>query len=275
MALLTSRNTLAFPFGSPPGFDPTHPALTGARINSIFSGVALASGGFTDLLRARLGTKVGTQNSAVHGIIGLSARPDPNATATAGFTFAGYSTVVPAGTTFAIIATYLGTAGFDQIPIANDFSGSGAYLYADASTHHLHTGFFGGNDTDSGVVLSDGVPYFLLGSINATTSTFIILNLATGQQRSIVIATGGSTAANNGTYAVGMAQNGALAWQGLIAAAAYIPVFTKLSTAQQWAADPWAFWYPSAAYDIDDEDDAYATGPVADTFGNNMATLMM
>jgi len=95
----------------------------------------------------------------------------------------------------------------------------------------------------SGINLTLNVPYFIAASINASKSSFLVLNLLTGQINTAAVSTGSTPLAPNGVYTLGSDNSGRF-WVGQIAAVMASAQFMSVPQLLQWAQAPWDFWYP-------------------------------
>jgi hypothetical protein len=92
--------------------------------------------------------------------------------------------------------------------------------------------------------LAANTSYFIaLSGVSATGFNVAYTNLSTGQMFSQFVSSVSPTSLN-GTLTVG--NIGALDrfFNGSVAAAMYSNSFMSLAQLNQWAADPWSFWYP-------------------------------
>lgn len=240
---LDFRSRLGFPAGRAPGIDPSHVAMKGLLR---WSGIARANT-FVEIINGGLGTVNGSPTGKVDGSIG----PAFNTTTTADCaTFTGRSTATDANFTQAAIFRAAGiNTGFQT------------YI---ADTNFAHTLFsaqsFGGNVANGNLTINttgntntwfvstiipvNGVPYFAAVSCNGAVANFVATRLDTGQILTSAIVSTIAGIASNGTYSIAgnnvFNQNA----QGPVSAAMFSTAFLSMQELVQWAADPWAFWFP-------------------------------
>lgn len=234
------RNPLAYPVGVAPGFDASHPAAGGIGPEHGFSGTAMA-GGFVSLLSGAVATKGGAPVPGLNATIG----PDVVfSNAAHQYTLAGQSTASDAAYTCGGIF-YVTTFSNNNYLFVNSSTNAGCTLRF-TSTGQVVLIFVGqGNGVTSTFTLSASTPYFVAGSRGATTGDIIAVNLITGQVSTFsATVTTTSPSAVNGTYTIGNNAGSQINFAGGIAAVMYAPQRISLATMLQWAADPWAFWYP-------------------------------
>jgi hypothetical protein len=241
--VFVSRNTLAFPFGVKAGFDPSHFA---ARNIVRFSGIACGTG-FLSLLTGKAGTASGAPTTTVDGALGL-CQTFPASSAR---NFANQPAVADTQFTIAVL--------FRHSAITTNQG-----YFANSSTNNVGNTLFNGTGpitikiaaTSNTVAFSNtsfvtaNVPHFLAVSVNGTKANAFVVRLNTGQYdfaENFTVA--GSSGASTGTYVVGNTPSLAAACIGNIAAVMYSTAFLSMFELEEWASDPWSFWYPDAAED--------------------------
>jgi hypothetical protein len=235
-------NPLGIP-GRRPGFDPSHPAAQNIR----YSGVANGAN-FISLLNGKPGTP-SISGSVLDGQIGPAATI---ATTTGGgnnITVAGGGSA-PSVATIACIFKFNGTSAGNYQGLLGTFaSGFGWWIGIENAVQNITVSSGGTSSTTAFTpVLSVGVPYFVAVSSSLTGGNLVVVNLATGAIQSQTVTYGSSLSAAGGEapYVLGTTFTFAAAngLDGSMAAAMYSAQFMSLSQLQQWAQDPWAFWYP-------------------------------
>lgn len=234
-----NRSKLAYPAGSTPGFDPSHPASQNLAGTHGFSAVAIANG-FTNLI-------TGTTASLALGASGASMIINRN-----GPTFnwpvstTGQNAKFPAlqvsenRATLAIIGTYSSAA-------------SGAFIFTDTSNGRGFrlegTGFTmpAVVAVPHGLTFPTNVPVFYAASKTPTAVNFVILNLATGALLTSTVADANSQTAGGVAFSgIGSDAASALGTPiASVAAAMWAPVGLSMPQLLRWAADPWSFWFPN------------------------------
>lgn len=239
---MPTRNRLAFPCGLVPGFDPSHSASRNCR----FSVVNIGSGA-VNLLNGKPGV-VTNFAQTIDGIIGPAQISTTSGGSQCFYTFSGGPTAPETQITFACIIR-AGAPLFNSTILANNEVGAfnaGAYFHSNNLNWEMDVPPSGLGSAN--FVLTQGVPYFLGGSIdNSGNYTTIAVRMDTGQvvfTSSGVAAHGIAATATTGHFYVGSFENAGSGFLGSIAAAMYSGCFLSLPQWQQWAADPWSFWYP-------------------------------
>lgn len=245
MPLTQSPASFSYPFGSAPGFDPSHPAAPGAT----FSGIA-STAGFINLMQGQRSVVNGTPLTTIlPGIAAATKFP----TAPDYCSFSGFPATLDNQTTMAAIVQFTTVGAAQQMFLCSSTQASTNWsLNCDFSggTTSFSINPNGGTVTRSLIALSAGVPYFLALSVsdsfaNSGKVFFVVTRLDTGQIQSANIAVSASPlGASNGSYSVGARVNGNVASLSSIAAAMITRRATSFSALLQWAADPWSFWYP-------------------------------
>lgn len=224
-------NPLVYPAFAVEGVNSSHPASQALRFSGIASG-----GNFVSLNQGRKGTISGSPSFGIDGAMGPAFSALAGADRAA---FSGQSTVNDLSMTQAAIVRFNSVAGTETI-----FSGSGANngwrIYVTGGTFGIVAGSV--IAVNSSITLVANTPYFVVASINGSTSNFLALDLSTGK---ILTATssGATPAAPDGTYLVGNDAFNEPA-NAKISAAMFSARYTSLWEMRQWAQDPWAFWYP-------------------------------
>lgn len=241
------RRGLSYPGSFKQGYDLNHIASapnkgvggTGATSLSVVAKGANA----VNLLKGARGTAT-SMTAKMDGIIG------PSVNFGTSITFPG-STTCPSIYTFAAIVRPSALAGFIYTMIATS-NGTGGLAFRVDSSNIPVTVVNSNASPGAAFAMTNGIPYFVAVSCNLTdTSNYIFnqvqVNLKTGQTLSTSFtsslgAIGGITAAQAGTFFLG---NASFPWTGVLAAAMAESVFLTLPQLQQWAQDPWSYWYPT------------------------------
>lgn len=242
-------NTLAYPAGVAPGFDPTHPAAAASMgYGHGFSGIA-SSGGITNILTGKSGTLVGAPTAKV-----LAMGPTINfggGASTDAVTFAGQSTINDTAITLAGIVVMDTNAGTTQSIIQNDFgSASGVGIRNNTGALQFYASSLGSNLSPFFCFVV-GVPTFFAVSVSGSlgTANFLSKRLDTGAVLTSSTTLAYSiTRAPNGTYVVGNSTSANQGCGGSIGAVMFAPTFMSGQQLLKWADDPWSFWYPNANY---------------------------
>jgi hypothetical protein len=238
--LLKLQNSLAFPAGRNPCFDPTHPAARAVRLSAIASG-----GGFINLMNGTPQSSIlGTPVAKTLGVIGNCT----NFPSSAGLVMPGASNSDLSGTAAAIVMFDSLTGGYQIVVSSGNYYGSGWCLELYGSSSNLAWGIYGINDIPSGIAISAHVPYFLALSVLAGVKVdFVAINLVTGAIQTSTVSYS-STQPNEPTttgYKVGCVGGSNLAnTLGSIAAVMVSGAYAPLTVLKSWAQDPWSFWYP-------------------------------
>lgn len=234
--ILPPRNLLAFP-SRPAGLDPTHPASQGIVKGRGFSCVA-AGATFTNLVDGSLPATFSGGTASV--LLGQTAK----LTDTQGGTFS--STQIPSKTESALT---IGILFFDlTTPTSNvceliQYQGAFSLRMLTVTPPQAQLTFPNVNNfTANNLTFLSGVPYFFAVSWSAPTFNFVQVNLATGATLSQVVSNAGTPQAPAGTASIALT-GGSPAVFG-IAAGMVSPTFLSMQQMLQWAAAPWAFWYP-------------------------------
>jgi hypothetical protein len=247
------RNSLVYPTGRNPGFDPTHVACCGyANLsNGGTPGVKLSyiavGKGFTNILTGGGTSSQNTGTVANYSPIG----PCYNCTGSKSFisTSPGDTVGYPSATLAAIVVT--------PTPLV---SGAIALGVGSTAVNSFNLGNNSGpvtlgvsNGTQASTVASlvAGTPYFIIGSGMSGNSNLAATNLLTGQ----IVSTHSTATFSVGVgnpltvgMEFGILNNGNRPWDGYIATAMYSNFLMPMSAVLAWAVDPWAFWYPRSKF---------------------------
>jgi hypothetical protein len=231
--------SLAFPCGQPPGFDPNHPAAAKA----LFSGVSLG-GNFINLSPGAVtparGTVAGSPTAKL-SLLGPSTLFVANAAVQFAFPNTNYTNY-----TLAAIINWLGTNAASQDILGTDATaasgGSGTNL-ALGSTGIPTIRFGSGAAASTLPALVANASYFIaVSGVSASGFNIIYTRLDTGQVFSQFVSTALTTGTNT-TLSVGNLGDVSHFFNGSVAAAMYSNTFLSLPQLNQWALDPWAYWY--------------------------------
>lgn len=258
MRLLRPYNPFIYPGGRLPGFDPSHVVLKNSLTWQGFSGVQ-SGANFVNLLTGKPGTRTGAPTAVINSVIGPTTF------------FGGGGNTDQASWTAPQFTETKATIACIYCPQAT--ASTSRYLFntagdniARGTTLSLHNG--GGTSLDlanfaGGTVCglnlggrTTGIPYFAVLSViwgaggSNGLANGLLMRLDTGQiTTNAVTGVGqpsGSGEAMQGNYLLGNIETSTFACVAQIAAIMYAPSFINLGTMQQWAADPWSFWYPPA-----------------------------
>jgi hypothetical protein len=232
---LIRPNPFRFP-GGKTGFNPNHIALVGGGPLR-FSGISALSGNFIDVMTGAAGSINGSLTPSIDSAIGPKVT-FADAT-TARTDFSGKSGVADASVCLAAIFRFSSGSAFQFMLLAGSASGWGIGTSGGAN---LSLESYGGSSIDSGLPVATGVPYFAIVSGNASASTFLLLNLSTGQIKTAT-STGSSSIGCNGTYRVGNAAGGSSNSATGVSAVMCSANYLSATEALQWAQSPWSFWY--------------------------------
>lgn len=241
-------NPLA-PAGRSAGFDPTHFASKGCFWSVVSTGASAVN-----LCKPspRPTAQVSAPTRVIDGNLGLASKFTGVSSNGLSFT-GGAGARVDLAFTYACFYRPATIASNTSIVSNSTTVNSGSLLSYNTGNACLILGSELVAPMLSGINLVVGVPYFIIASAtgpSASTSTWthnwFVQRLDTGK---ILTATGTSSqswAASNGNMIFGGANSsqGNLDADGNLAAAMYSNVFTSIPQMQQWAQDPWAFWYP-------------------------------
>jgi hypothetical protein len=240
------RNPFVFP-ATNPGFDQSHIA----SVNPLLSGVA-RNGNIISLLSSALGTSNGAGNApaaSMGGMIGPSIYVPNNGS----ISFPYANTAWSAQTMAAIVifdaqtsanirnimsTSAAGNAGF-LLGMTTTGASAQAWSYLVGATFtNIATGF-------PSSALIGGVPYFFAVSIqNGQAANSVLCRLDTGQMGATSTANAASFTAGDTTIHIGNRGANTRQTIGRIAAVMHANNYLSQPQLLQWAADPWAFWYP-------------------------------
>jgi hypothetical protein len=124
------------------------------------------------------------------------------------------------------------------------------YCARAATTGNFVLGSFG-TQANSGFSLANGVHYFVAASCNGSLVNFAIANLETGQVYTAanVSFAGWNNPDDASSYIIGNNGNSlgnTRPFTAAIGPAMFSGAFLSMPQLRQWAADPFAFWYPQA-----------------------------
>lgn len=243
MLILGAKTSgLSLPAGLRPRFNPRHPAAVGIAPAHGFSGIS-RSNTFINLLNGAVGTVVSTPTASIFGRIGPCTYY-PTAT-TASSTFSGQSTAADSQGTVAAIfqpATVVASTTCLFYTSGGATSGMGIGM---SSTSKLIFLCLGGTNATSTIGIAAGVPYFFAASNQPSGSCYFVLTrLDNGSISQDTQPRAGPTAtATTGVYAVGNTPSSSRVPDARIAAAMFSPKAISFAALQQWATNPWSFWY--------------------------------
>lgn len=240
---LRNPNSLGFPGGVLPGFDPTHPASVGITQGHGFSGIAFGAN-FMSLLNSTPGTLSGTPTASILNNTG----PCTNVTGTQVSTFGGNLAKSDLSATLACIVQLNALNSASTIFFASTNGTAGGWAIGLNASNQLDMFGEGGTSQASVTIgaLSANVPYFMVVSSagTGTATKFLLLRLDTGKiltdSTAAAVATGSTATA---TYSVGNLAATRPA-NAKIAAVMWTPQAMSAPAIAQWAQDPWSFWYP-------------------------------
>jgi hypothetical protein len=162
-------------------------------------------------------------------------------------TYTGQTTVIDSTFTFAGI--FKGVGATIDGPLFTTSSGvSGIAFYFNSNTLNV-TNFSNNLTMVSG--LSPQIPYFIALSVTSQTTGYcVVVNLLTGKTTTTTASGSyGTLSAPNGTYYINF-DVFADPFNAYIAAIMYSAGSISQSALQQWATDPWSYWYPRKKYSI-------------------------
>lgn len=234
--LLTRPSPLSYPGGNP-GFDAAHLAAP----QTVFSGVASAGGFFCFKGPIGKGTLNSTVAQQVKGILG----PTLNlSTTTSCVDFTAPNVSSPKGITIAAIFSFSTLNGAGQNIFAwTDGSFNGLTFFLENTNNQLGC-FSGGSSVLGSFTIAANTPYFAVASNSAGGLKILLKNLQTGKVQTASL--GAVTIANttSGQFIVGAQEGNAAGIVGNMAAAMCAQSYLSMAQIQQWALDPWSFWYP-------------------------------
>lgn len=244
--LIYRRNSIAYPGGRNPAFDPTHIA---ASPKVRYSGIAAPGGAFTNLLNGTSSTQVGAPTSVINSLGLTTATPSTtgvNVCNNVANAFTGAIT----GFTSAAILSYSSVGASGLLSIFDDNAANGnLFVYQNSAGHFLAL-LSSGTSTYSVIQLAANTPYFVAVSANSSVGVFVVVNLLTGaiQTATVTQAIGFFTPSstwNIGGQSVSTGRGGSR-----IAAIMYSVATLSLQQLLAWAQNPWDFWYPPTALDL-------------------------
>lgn len=234
-----SRNPLAYPAGSAPGFNPSHAAsrkMGPGRDCSI-----IASGGsYIDILTGRRATLLGGSGAGAKITAGLG--PAMEITGTRSYGLTGMSTAAATGCTVAVIFSMSSLANFNSI-FTPASSSSSFYITITTGVPYFNKS---SNITFSNMACAINTPYFIAASMSSGAyMNFVCTNLSTGVVISQQVSTSITFPDPESTFTFGNRQAGDyptnLTAAGMYNASGPVMSMTDMLA---WAADPWSFWYP-------------------------------
>jgi hypothetical protein len=161
----------------------------------------------------------------------------------------GKPTGVQTAYTLACILIWVTTPAVSAFFVATSNSAAGATL-STAGANVLTVAISGGSGFTTSIAPVANVPYLWAGSLLPGTSpnaigNCVLVNLQTGAvQSQSTTATISTPTTDTGTCTIGNRGSPTVGCPASIVAAMYTTNFTPMSELLQWAADPWAFWYP-------------------------------
>jgi len=236
---VASRGPFQMPTGRP-GVDQSHFASR----NLLFSGVPFNSG-FVNLLSGKAGTKNGSPTESIVSPLGRSSVV-PGGGSFHGYTYTGQDATNFTSNTIAVIGSFNSIAT-TQYFFANNTNSNGVGINI-TSAGLLQWTMFGVVAVSSTITLVVNVPYFIIASKNGSTGiSWLVMRLDTGV---IVTAStaSGTPNAGNGTYIVGNGVTTTTPMIGNLAAVMFSSAYHAPALLRQWAANPWALWYPGGRY---------------------------
>lgn len=240
------RRGLGYPGGIlRPGFDPSHPAAAGMSIGNGFSAIAVP-GNMINLLNAVAGAIVTTVGALTWGTaFGL-----PGNLATAGgiySKFTGNNAANAPSVTFAGIFIPTDITHFNTV-LSNTILTSGTQLILSANSNNTAIlNNWNGTNFGAAPTFAANVPQFIAMSGNANASFGLVLNLLNGKVNTSTGAGATPLGSLDGVYTCGNAAIGGSTSNLYWIAGMYKPVFTPPAVIQEWARDPWSFWFPTPA----------------------------
>lgn len=230
------RGPFSYP-GIEPRFDPSHIAAGITR----FSAVAFNGTNLVNLLNGAQGTIGGSPTSVEDGTLGHCFRGNAG---TVFVNFTGQSTANDSDVTFGWM--WRPAASNANMPVfASDGAATnGAWVGGSNPGRLIIVANSGGafKQSSGGVTYVTGSPYFCAVSMNSSVTNFVLTNLETGVTKTSTT-TGTALTAPNGTYRIGLNNTFHLN-NTSVAAVMFAGQYSSMNKLLQWAADPWAFWYP-------------------------------
>lgn len=240
MAIRLYRNSLEFPAGVAPGFDPTHPAAgTFVKLSFVARGTNLFN-----VLNGIPATQLGSPSTYIDGIAGPAMRVttgDNKGAQFTGLTTGNFTAAVTCAFIFVLKSAVDSTNA--RAVVGDTFS---VYTWT-TNDIRLWTGTNGFAATNTNGVVVQNQPMFLVWTYYGGKYHFHWRNLITGVTGSdFNHSFGTAPGADSSTI------NSIVTFSGNtgtdISAFAGMESNAALSPAQMtaWAADPWSFWYPNA-----------------------------
>jgi len=223
--ILPFSNPLSYP-GRAPGFDPSHVASRGIGPNRGISAIATFSNVMVSLSGS--GTSAASIAEPVDSLIG------PVVGSAGGINFTGQSTASISAKTLAGIFRVTSLTGSYQNLIQDNFAD--ALLIQPAENLSFYAS--GDNPIPNPAALVAGRAYFVAASASGTKINCVVVDLATGRIYLNSVSEGTGLNAPSGTIEF---DNGSAA---SFAAGMVGYNYLSLQQLQQWAQDPWSFWYP-------------------------------
>ena len=231
-------NPFRYP-GIRPGFDTSHPASNGILFSTIFSYNGVNVIGLNNI---NLGAIINFNGTVTNGIDGATG-PSLNISTFSNFHFGGGlfgGTTTNKKCTLACIIRSPGDGNFTYRD-GNSTYGTEISV-ASATLSFIKNGSGSPTTVSSGIPIAASVPYFIAASSDDSVGVnFVTTRLDTGQIQSAFVANATAvTVASPGSHIMetpGFAFSCA-AWMY------NNTVALNLGLMRQWAASPWAFWYP-------------------------------
>jgi len=241
-----TRNPLAFPAGVTPGFNPNHIGARKCRWSGVPFGV-----NYCNVLNGKVGTMgggaVGSLVSFKHGLLGPAIKAS-------GYFYQAYT----AFETYTIVQNEDFTfAGFFQLDVGdggdcaivsnnggnNNNYGAAITINGDRFKLYFIGSIYAGPSAT--VLCPVGGSYFFIASWTAAYNgvSMLTVNLATGQQRTEFMGTGGFNMLGGAGGASGLCFGGNMP-PGSIGHMMWSRSYLMWQEMQAWAQDPWSFWYP-------------------------------
>lgn len=234
--ILPFRNSYFTYPGTAPGFNQSHPASQYLAPNQGYSVVASAAGSMVDIFNGNGSISVATlPTTVINPSIGVAARFGINTSGELDLPHQSWQT--GNATTLAAICVWQNVSTIQFF--LNIWSNHGKVLLS-GGVLGFSDGVIGGGSGFSPVV---GVPYFWCFSTSyGNTTNFISVNLTNGQVYTQVSA--GRTFSAGNQASIGNAIGNTVGAGADIAAIMASPTFLTMPQLQQWAQNPWSFWYP-------------------------------
>jgi hypothetical protein len=238
-------SALSYP-GGRPLFNPSHFASNGC-VASI--GILPTSTTTYNILRLGFVQQNGGRTAVIDPVLGTAVNLN-------GFSNCRIENLPTTGTsnkcTFAVMVR-IPAVGANNGTLMND-TNTNSFSVALSITSSKTVSFSkngSGTIVDSGITLSNNVPYFIIASSDDTIGVnFLVLRLDTGQVTTVFVADTNTITTTTGgfiTYAGGALSYNIIFGLGMFATSAGGAGAIQLSIAQmlQWAQNPWQFWFPN------------------------------